>query len=154
MVPKASQNGAQNALFGDLSGHWASTPVFIRFSVGFGSFLRGPNLESVWQVQCLLKITTFRKRSVFELKHHTKSSLFGAKTMPKAIKNVAQKRPGFWAVFLPPFGSILEAFWHPWGTLLASKSDHCDLLVPILGLWPPKVVPGPLFRYPPPSILA
>ncbi len=50
------------------------------------------------------------------------------------------------------FGTILGTFWHPWGTLWASKFDHCDLLVSILGLWPPKVVPGPPFRYPPPPI--
>ena len=115
MVSKAS-NGAQNALLGDLSGHWASTPVFICFSVGFGSFLRGPNLESVWQVQCLLKITTFGKRSVFEPKHHPKSSLFGAKTMPKAIKNVAQKPLGlFFVAFWLHFGGILAPLGHPFG---------------------------------------
>jgi len=76
MVPKGSQNGAQNALFGDLFGHWALTPVFISFSDGFGSFLSDSNLESVWYLRCLLKIITFGKRSVFEPNIYPKKLLF------------------------------------------------------------------------------
>ena len=38
---------------------------------------------------------------------------------------------------------MCDPFWHPWGTLLATKIGLFALLVSILGFWPPKLLPGP-----------
>ena len=91
--------------------------------VQFQPFWESPNHESMWPVQCLLKVSTFCKRSAFGRKCHLKSLIFGRKCGEKRDKKASQTKgvpldPPLGTLWLPcgrlgaPFGS----FWHPFGS--------------------------------------
>ena len=88
----------------------------------FQAFWESPNHESVWPVQCLLKVSTFCKRSAFGRKYLLKSFIFGRKCDEKRDKKASQTKgvpldPPLGTLWLPcghlgaPFGS----FWYPFG---------------------------------------
>ena len=77
--PKGSPNGVQNGQKPYSKPRCVSERYSGWFWMRKVAKIGSPNHESVWPVQCLHKVSTFYKRSVFGPKYLPKSSTFGGK---------------------------------------------------------------------------